>query len=268
MISTTMAAPGSAARSALEVEEGDICGELVDKSGFGSKVLQRRSEIFSLSLSPRPDPKKGRRMSDPGRLLLGSLRIRCGGDEDPTTRGSAAAKEALMSSFPTGRLPDPRLETIRSLSPSAGDAAGEEGEAAVVAFRTSRSRSIAPTTTTTSGGLLVPERLANKRLSLPNAAAAASSSSAAVPGIVLLPAELGEAMVAVARADGAGSPAPPTPPMTLGGPLSKDPSGAFRRRRSISLECSRLEAILEENSHKQSRKYSLPPKSASVSGPH
>lgn len=250
-----MTAPRMAAgqsSGAFEVEECDTCGDLVDRSEFGSRVLQRRSEIFSVTLSPRPDQKRGRRLSDPGRLLLSSLRI--GFDGDDATR----SKEALMSSFPTGKLPDPRLEAIRSLSPSSAvEAAGEEGEAAGLAFlRSSRSRSIHQASFS-AGGLLVPERLANKRLSLPNTA------SSVIVG-VLLPMERGEAMGAVARSDGSGrSPPPPPPSPFLLGPAAKD-AAAFRRRRSISLECSRLEAILEENSLKQSRKYSLPPKSSSA----
>lgn len=244
---TTPSAPTIAA----DVEESDdTCGDLVDKTGFGSRVLQRRSEIFPLTLSPRPDPKKGRRLSDPGRLLFNTFRAGGFGDGGDAAR----SKEALMS-FPTGKIPDPRLEAIRSLSPTAFEAAGEEGEAAVVVYRSSRSRSINP-----SGGSLLPERLANKRLSLPNTSA------------IVLPTELGEAMGAVARADGGSGGGPLSSPPPLGssaaaGLLIKDAYG-MRRRRSISLECSRLEAILEENSHKQSRKYSLPPKSSSDPNDH
>lgn len=231
---TTPSAP-----SIAEVEESDTCGDLVDKTGFGSRVLQRRSEIFPLTLSPRPDPKKGRRLSDPGRLLFNTFRAGCDGD-------AVRSREALLS-FPSGKIPDPRLEAIRSLSPTAVEAAGEEGEAAVVVYRSSRSRSIHHP----SGGSLLPERLATKRLSLPNTSASS----------IVLPTELGEAMGAVARADG-GSGLSSPPPLGGSGLLIKDAYG-MRRRRSISLECSRLEAILEENSHKQSRKYSLPPKSSS-----
>lgn len=260
-----MAAGQSSSASAFEVEECDICGDLVDRSEFGSRVLQRRSEIFTTTLSPRPDPKRGRRLSDPGRLLLSSLRLGFDGEGDGTP-----SKEALLSSFPTGRLPDPRLDVIRSLSPSSTvEAAGEEGEAAGLAFlRSSRSRSIHQASSSSPGSLLVPERLANKRLSLPNTA---SSSVVGAVGIVL-PTELGEAMGAVARSEGppvVRSPPLPQPPSPLllmgphGALLAKD-AAAFRRRRSISLECSRMEAILEENSLKQSRKYSLPPKSSSA----
>lgn len=228
-----------------DVEESDTCGDLVGQTGFGSRVLQRRSEIFPLTLSPRPDPKKGRRLSDPGRLLFNTFRAGCDGGE------AARSREALLS-FPSGKIPDPRLEAIRSLSPTAFEAAGEEGEAAVVVYRSSRSRSIHHP----SGGSLLPERLANKRLSLPNTSA------------IVLPAELGEAMGAVARADGGGSGGLSSPPpLGAAGLLIKDAYG-LRRRRSISLECSRLEAILEENSHKQSRKYSLPPKCSSESNDH
>ena len=248
-----------------DVEESDTCGDLMDKSGYGTRGFQRRQDNFYQQSSGTTPPighypqhmlglpkfdRKTRRLSDPGTRLQSFAALKISQLQQAY---GAFAEDGDYNRDPdkcfvtSGKICDPRLEAIRSLSPSsASEAAGEEGEALAapaIAYRSSRSRSVYQLP---AGFNRFETRSRSMSMSGP-----ASNSI-----------ELGEAMGAVmARTELLSSPLQTSPLVEIGEGVTpakdESPAHALRRRRSISLECSRLEAILEENS-RASRKFSLP----------
>ncbi|ESO08204.1 hypothetical protein HELRODRAFT_190939 [Helobdella robusta] len=266
---------------------------------------------------PEKYDRKLRRLSDPGGGIL--------------LKGDVESK--LRS--PSGKLCDPRLEAIRSLSPSkASQAAGEEGEAltppppVLFACRSSRSKSVfqlpggmflsgasamggaAGYSTGASGmgvsgaesfggsgyGKVVGGRNRSTRPDSPTPPTFFDQSTFTKPSKQFYPKPTPiYSPISVAStifsSTSTTKTSPPLPPPTTSSPQSLSPTAPpslkltpppeteilpscdeltspsyhFRRRRSISLEGTKLEAILEENSKSSAatsggsgRKMSLP----------
>jgi len=225
----------------------------IDRDTVGS--LPRHPNLVVIRMTSSPSSSlaahqtiSSRRLSDPGcRLSVHPLR-------DELRRLAALDNISDTPSVGGGRftsinrLPDPRLDIIRSLSPSAAcDAAGEEGEALnpPLIYRSSRRQSASPQ-------VVIHPRCEARCISLPVPEEISHLTSGTTGGLAT---EKGEAIGAIARLGTGDS----EDVVTVRHPTLEMISF---RRRSVSLEgyrSSHLDVIIEEKGmkHKLGRNLSL-----------